>query len=292
MFDFRYHALSLAGVFIALVLGLLLGVAIGDAGLVSSAEHDIRTSLRVDVRRANQRADSVQSELEVSQRYEREVYPLLVAGQLEGARIGLVFLGGSSESIARHVKSALSGTGGTLANVAVVREPLDRGALAGRAEGTRYASVNADPDNPDLDLVEALGVRMGVQYVAPGPLIKRERATLFDAFNGGLEMLNAVVIVRNPPGMKGIDDRVAERFEQGFARGMHDTGIQVVGVEQTDTDPSQISWYEDRALSSVDSIDRNSGRAALVFALHGADGTFGVKSTAQALLPDVAGSSG
>jgi len=40
MFDFRYHALSLVSVFLALVLGLLLGVAIGDRGLVSSAERD------------------------------------------------------------------------------------------------------------------------------------------------------------------------------------------------------------------------------------------------------------
>ena len=35
MFDVRYHALSLAAIFIALVVGLLLGVAIGDKELVS-----------------------------------------------------------------------------------------------------------------------------------------------------------------------------------------------------------------------------------------------------------------
>jgi Copper transport outer membrane protein, MctB len=52
VFDFRYHALSLVSVFLALVLGLLLGVAIGDKGLVSSAEHDVRASLRGDVRKA------------------------------------------------------------------------------------------------------------------------------------------------------------------------------------------------------------------------------------------------
>ena len=57
MFDFRYHALSLVAVFLALVVGLLLGVAIGDQGLVSSAERDIRNSLRADVRDARAEAD-------------------------------------------------------------------------------------------------------------------------------------------------------------------------------------------------------------------------------------------
>jgi hypothetical protein len=32
MFDFRYHALSLVAVFLALMIGLLLGVAIGGPG--------------------------------------------------------------------------------------------------------------------------------------------------------------------------------------------------------------------------------------------------------------------
>ena len=44
VFDFRYHALSLVAVFVALVLGLLLGVAIGDKGLVSSAENNMQAS--------------------------------------------------------------------------------------------------------------------------------------------------------------------------------------------------------------------------------------------------------
>jgi hypothetical protein len=292
VFDFRYHALSLVAVFVALVLGLLLGVAIGDSGLVSSAERDIRKSLRADVRRANQRADTLRAELEASQRYDREVYPLLVGGQLASERIGLVFLGNSDESIADNVKSALTDTGATVANVAVAREPLDRAALAARAQGTRYAALDADPGKPDLELVEAFGARMGAQYVAPGQLIRRVRATLFDAFNGALERLHAVVVVRNHADLTGTDARAAERFERGFVRGLHDSGMPIVGAEEVRTDPSQIRWYRDRDISSVDSVDRTSGRAALVFALQGAQGAFGIKPSAQALLPDVTGSSG
>ena len=36
MFDFRYHALSLVAVFLALAIGILLGATIGDS-LVSDA---------------------------------------------------------------------------------------------------------------------------------------------------------------------------------------------------------------------------------------------------------------
>ena len=67
---------------------------------------------------------------------------------------------------------------------------------------------------------------------------------------------------------------------------------QVVGVESTDTSPSQIRWFRDRRVASVDDLDQVAGRAALVFALGGATGAWGVKDSAQALLPDAAGTPG
>jgi hypothetical protein len=133
VFDARYHALSLAAVLVALVLGLLLGVAIGDAGLVSSAEREIRADLRSDVRAADERADSLQAELDQKERFEQEVYPLLVSGQLEGQRVGIVFLGRTSDEMVGLVRDALRETGGRLATVVTVREPVDLDGLASAA---------------------------------------------------------------------------------------------------------------------------------------------------------------
>ena len=78
MFDFRYHALSLVSVFLALVLGLLLGVAIGDRGLVSSAERDVRASLRGDVRKAQAESENLRAQLDEQNKFLQEAYPLMV----------------------------------------------------------------------------------------------------------------------------------------------------------------------------------------------------------------------
>jgi hypothetical protein len=66
-------------------------------------------------------------------------------------------------------------------------------------------------------------------------------------------------------------------------------GNSVVGVEMSDTDPSQISFFSNQGLSSVDDVDSAGGRIALVLALTGARGNFGYKKTADAPLPKVAG---
>ena len=51
MFDYRYHALSLAAVLLALAVGVLIGVAIGDSNLVSSAKNGIVHNLESEVER-------------------------------------------------------------------------------------------------------------------------------------------------------------------------------------------------------------------------------------------------
>jgi hypothetical protein len=284
VFDARYHALSLAAVLVALVLGLLLGVAIGDAGLVSSAERKIRADLRSDVSAANARARELQGSLEQKERFEREVYPLLVTGQLEGSRVGLVFLGRTSDTIVREVRQALTDTGGRLSTVVTVREPVDLSRLAAAAQGSRYEAL-AD----DSDLVEPFGERMGFQLVRGGRLLRRVDRALFSTEAGGLHRLDATVVYRDGPSLEGRQDASRDALEDGLARGMREAGARTAGVETRTTDPSQVPWYGDRDLSTVDNVDDTAGHAALVFVLAGAEGDYGVKDTADALLPKVAG---
>jgi hypothetical protein len=289
VFDFRYHALSLAAVLIALAVGLLIGVAIGDQGLVSSAEHKLRNTLHAQVRAANRRADELRGtlgrQLDDAQRFEQAAYPRLVGGQLRGGKVGVVFLGRPSDEIAREVRDALNPTGAQIVLRAVVRQPLDLGALATAARGTRYAMLGRDPR-----LVEAFGFRMGAQMALGGKLLGRVRTTLLRSFNGVLQPLSGMVIVRLTPDLSGDQAAARDAFERGFVHGVLGSDVPATGVETTSTDPSQVPWYRDHSLTSVDDVDQIAGHAALVFTLQGGvDGAFGVKSTAEGILPDVVG---
>src|SRR2546423_1476291 len=73
--------------------------------------------------------------------------------------------------------------------------------------------------------------------------------------------------------------------EKGVAEGFADEGAAAVGVEEQSTDPSQVGWYEDHQMSSVVSVALPGGQLALVFALAGEKGAYGIKGTAEAALP-------
>lgn len=285
MFDFRYHALSLAAVLLALVIGLLLGVAIGDAGLVSSAEKNLRNSLRSSLNHTRAQLSQAQDQNNFRNQFEAAIYPDLVARRLDTRRVGLIFFGQPSDAVNGLVRSALDPTGAQLVVVAVVREPPDLGALASNAQPGRYAALASD-----ANLLRPFGIRMGIQLTRGGMLIQRERGSLLSTFNGTLEPLDAVVVMRNGAQLSPTDAHNVDTFEAGIVAGLARNGrVPVVGVETSATNPSRIPWYQQQNIASVDDLDDLAGRTALIFGLGGAKGTYGTKSTAQGLLPNILG---
>lgn len=326
MFDFRYHALSLAAVLLALAVGVVIGVAIGDSNLVSSAKSGIVHDLSSEVKGAQQQAEQAHAQLTSEEAFANDLYPIAVHGLLDGQSVGLVFLGGSSNRINGLVRDAVTQAGGNLATVVAVREPLDLGGIASAAAGTRFAALGetegktasgttststsasttstgegeeggeAAPSEAALELLQDFGSIVGRQLVKGGPnvqraLISRVRGPLLSAFDGQLSRLDGLVLVRNvPTTLTPAQGKSAARFESGLLEGLSAAGIPVVGAELSTAEPSQIPWFQGKDLSSVDDLDATPGQAALIYALTGSHGSYGTKPTADSLLPNVAGS--
>lgn len=292
MFDYRYHALSLAAVLFALALGVLIGVAIGDSNLVSSAKREIVQNLDAEVGEARRQSAHLQERLSSEEAFARGLYPLAVHELLNSRSIGLLFLGAPSDQVDSLVHAAVAQGGGTLATVVAVSEPLDLTGIDQQAAGTHYAALASSPA-----LVERFGELVGRQLVSGGQLVDREllsrvRTSLLSAFDGQLTHLEGLVVARDDPA--GLSPAVGEsdaRFENGVIAGAAAVGVPVVGVELTGSEPSQVPWFKSRSLSSVDDLDAPAGQAALIYALAGDRGSFGVKSTADSLLPGVPSSS-
>jgi hypothetical protein len=292
MFDYRYHALSLAAVLFALALGVLIGVAIGDTNLVSSAKNGVVHNLQSEVGEARTQAEGLQDKLTAEEAFSKSLYPLAVHELLNGRNVGLVFLGEPSDQINSLVRAAITQGDGSLATVVAVREPLNLATIDKEAAGTHYADLESS-----LALVENFGELVGRQLVSGGALVDQEllsrvRGSLLSAFDGQLTHLEGLVIARTVSAQQSAEANEADtRFEDGLLAGVAAVGVPAVGVELSTTEPSQIPWFKGRKISSVDDLDAPAGQAALLYALAGNSGDFGVKSTADSLLPSVPASS-
>src|SRR3954468_12526107 len=123
MLDFRSHALSLVAVFLALAIGIVLGVTIGDS-LVSDAERSLRGNLRADVEKAHSDEAEARSELSGRDRMLDQIYPNVVATRLGGDRIAVVSWGPLPNNVESGVRDAISKGGGRIDSISVFDTPL------------------------------------------------------------------------------------------------------------------------------------------------------------------------
>jgi hypothetical protein len=286
MFDYRYHALSLAAVLFALTVGVLIGVAIGDSNLVSSAQNGIVRNLRSEVSDSQHDLEQVGNKLSEQETLSAGLWPFAVHDLLTGKSIGLVFLGNSSDQVDSSVRDGVGEADGNVKAVVAVREPLELSSIASQASGTRYTALVSEPA-----LVRQFGVRIGKELVDGGHLLEHVHTALLSSYDGELGKLEGVVVMRSEPtGMNAEATKSTAEFESGLIAGMVSEGVPAVGVELSSTEPSQVSWYKSENMASVDNVETVAGRAALALALAGAPsvrGAYGSKSTAEALLPSV-----
>src|SRR5436190_23202549 len=99
--------MSLGAVFLALGIGVLLGVAMGENGVVSGASKGLENSLRGDLSDARSRNADLRREIAVRDDYENQIYAPLVKDLLPGWRVGIVAMGGLPGGYSSDVTDAI-----------------------------------------------------------------------------------------------------------------------------------------------------------------------------------------
>jgi hypothetical protein len=278
----RYHATSLIAVFIALAIGILVGAEFGGDAL-NSTRRDLEHSLVGNLKDERSRADELNADLNRSDEFAERVYPALTRERLEGRRYAILALGGLPSPVTEEVEETLAPTGGRLVGVGVVREPVDVNGLAEDLAQTRFSGLRDESDQ-----LTELGTGLGRQLVLRGSLPRVVRGHLFSRASGNFGGLDGVIVVRDQPEEMGTVQREkTNQLETALMDGVTATRRPAVGVETSSDDSSSISFFQSNGLASVDDVDLTAGKLATVFALLGADGSFGVKGSADQLLPDL-----
>jgi hypothetical protein len=278
MFDLRYHLASLTAVFVALVLGILIGI--GLAATKTVRERDVENlkrdvaGLQRDLEAANARAAQLDLLRQNTGTFIEEAYPPLMHDRLTGKRFALVFAGSIDDRIRRSVERTLEDGGAEgLARVRALKLPLDpqvaKRVLAG---GQPFEAYEGDDD------LGALGRDLAAELVDGGdtPLWDALSRQLVEEQEGGFRRpVDGVVVARTAEPQRG----ATTQFLAGLYRGLAATGHPAVGVEMSNTRPSALESFSRRDLSTVDDLDLQLGRLALALLLAGGDkGQYGLQS--------------
>jgi hypothetical protein len=284
MFDLRYHVASLAAVFLALIIGILVGVGIADRGLLDKGTkgllEDRIAVLQKRLDNVAQRTAAANREEKAAQSYIKETYPILVHNRLRGKQVAVVFVGSVNPGMASTVERALADAGAQVARTRALKVPIDV-----RQLDARLAADSVGKSYVGNSKLESLGRALGEELVSGGetPLWNAVTEALAEYRSGAAKPpVDGVVVVRTVSPQRG----GTSRFLFGLYQGVSSPGLPAVGIEKTDTRFSAIEIFRKGGLSTVDDVDEPSGRLALVLLLAGAPaGNYGVKQTADDVLP-------
>jgi hypothetical protein len=279
VFDLRYHVASLAAVFLALVIGILVGVGI--SGSVSKGEKSLEkqriSQLEQQLSGTGTTIGALKQRQRAALEFVNEAYPLVMRNRLKGKRVAVVFIGGIDGKLNSLIDRTLADAGALPPiRVRALHVPVDAAGLdqtlTGRPALSQYSG---------RDQLEALGRALAEELVVGGetPLWDTLSNQLVAERIGGLQRpADGVVVVRSAGPQTG----ATGRFLQGFYGGLASGGVPAVGVETTRSKLTAIRAFSENGLSSVDDLDRPEGRFALVLLLRGGDrGHYGVKPTAS-----------
>jgi len=290
MFDFRYHLVSLAAVFIALAVGILLGAAI--SGKLGDAENaltkDRVKSISDQLTQERKRSDIIERRSEAAQELLTDAYPALMANRLADKGFAVLFLGPVDSSVRSALERALADAdAGSPVRLVALDSPVDPKELDSALQGDELLAQYAEGGDDFGALGEALGRDLIEGAGTPlwttlsSRLIEERSGTTSTPVDGAI-----VVQTWQEPDSAGDADqqsrtRATESLFEGLMRGLEDTGFPVVGVQTTGDAEADLALFRQQGVSSVDDVDTLAGRLALALLLQGAQpGHYGVKDSA------------
>ncbi|HAU31349.1 MAG: hypothetical protein XD78_1282 [Desulfotomaculum sp. 46_296] len=283
--DLRYHIASLVAVFLALGLGILLGGIFLKSDILVSRQKELTDRLEVQIEQLRQKNETVENELSLLKLnykaqgdFEKQVLPLLVKGRLQGYQLAIVET--NNYSFSNNIIEAIQLSGAEVSSVTTLigdlNEPANKELLKGQKG---WESVNENQLAAHLagNIVQGL---LGAGNSGQINSLVEVRLIKISGEYG--KPLNGVIIAG---GSQEHEINKNSSVDLPMIDLLLARQIPVYGVEETTTSYSYMKEYQKKRISTVDNIDTVPGQAALVMAIAGQAGHYGIKPTAQKLIP-------
>jgi hypothetical protein len=284
--DYRYHIGSLVSIFVALLLGILIGIGLAPRpeelnNVVSNLRKEYQAT-RIENR---EKLERLQRQANENEAVAKEAVSAVIAGRLSGKRVALLLNHNLGHGLADRLRATLAQAGASVTSSTTitsefvtmpqqVQEAVCRRLLLYPPPGTKVRPLLARAIARDL----CQGQSKLIGDLHADRLLQSTPGSSYDA------RVDAVLIVG---GMKDAAEASPEQIDVPLIKELAQRGVRVVGCEESGVLVSCIPAYKSQGIPTVDNIDTVAGRLALVLALEGVDGHFGVKETADRLLPQI-----
>lgn len=257
----KFYVISIVSIFIALTVGILIGFSIDTTQIYTDQEENLVKIVEDQfeiITKENIELNQLKSRLEKSNNinsgYIKESLNYINTGRVNDKRIGIIET--NDEYITTSLGSIIEKSGGILNFTSIIRNPnnidMDKFLYELLINKNIY-NLSEERINNDFTLLGDLYYPLDILIISGG------------AFN------------ENNSNYMAIDKKIIDYAKEN--------NIQIIGVEKSISNYSYINKYIDSSINTVDNIEMKIGETALILSIEGNTGNYGIKDTAENIIP-------
>lgn len=288
LISLRHHIYSLAAVFFALAIGIVIGSGFSKRRPATTAEQriiaryaDSMRALKEDIEATAKEASQKKADAENYEEFCRALLPLVASGKLAGSYVAVVQTGDDDELVG-PISRALEAAGATVTGVTKLRREFDFADEKQVRQALEQVGVRiADPREARAKLFRVIATV--VKKPGNGALMSRLERTGAASFDGDYDHTTRLIVL-----VGGANVEVpshGDLMDTQLIAELDDDGAVVVGCESHLVRLSYVPFWHRMGIATVDNADTTMGQISMLYALKGEKANFGAKETADRLIP-------
>ncbi|MCE5314828.1 MAG: copper transporter [Armatimonadota bacterium] len=289
MIDIRYHIYSIAAVFFALAVGIVIGTSFARSSPVGGAERRTiiryENSMRSLKREIEKTAEDNARKAQIAKNCEefcRAALPSIAKNRLLGRNVAIVQTG-DYDDLSGNVKLVLELAGAHVNSVTDINRLFPWDDDTKIAAALTHCGI-APPSDPKEARNKLFSVFAGMLYAGQYQLLaSRFEESKVAKFTGEYGRVNRLIVIVG--GTESEPTFSPQHIDSQLISQLDAPDVTIVGCEGSQAVGSYISAWHKTGIATVDNVDSAIGQMALICALNGENAQFGTKENADRLIP-------
>jgi len=285
--NLKFYVLTVVSIFLALAIGIYIGFMFDAQDILLSQKEDIVAQLEERFNYLKEENEKIKRDIaDISEEnkrlyeFNRTVYGEIIKDRLSGVKISIIET--NDDYIYTGIKQTLEASGAEVTSITTIKDSLlsDKDAIE-----AIFKKINKVED------IEGDVVKLTIDQIVQAIILGKNSDIIqslndegiIDASGSYIQPSDYIIIAGGSKNkvedkINLIDNRIIDISKKA--------NVPIIGIEKQSVKFSYIEKYKDKRISTVDNVDTIIGKVALILAMDGRPGNYGVKPSAESLVPD------
>lgn len=281
--NMKQMVITIISIFLALGIGILIGFQVDSQNIIFEQQENLIENMENKFNELNKKNADLENTIKELQytnknyeNYMNNIFSDYVKNKLKGLNIAIIETSG--DYVYTNMRNAPKMAGANITSVTLLTDKIISASDEEKAEIMNYFGVNNKNIAPTVVKKIAEAVAGNGKFEDIKFLQEKE----FIQIAGDFDVSPDFVIIAG--GSKDNNNKW-EIIDIPLIKELKKQYINVIGVENSDVANSYMDYYKSQKISTIDNVDTIIGQTSLVLVMTGKEGNFGIKKSAQSLMP-------